>query len=59
MSRVLTESGLSADERAAYDADLHALDAAKDAWARTSAAERIALLERVKDALNQVAESWA
>lgn len=59
MSRVLTESGLSADERAAYDVDLHALDAAKDAWARTSAAERIALLERVKDALNQVAESWA
>lgn len=35
------------------------LQANKDAWARTGAKERVALLEAVKDATMSVAESWA
>ncbi|MCX7560192.1 aldehyde dehydrogenase family protein [Sulfitobacter sp. F26204] len=42
-----------------YDAALDALDAAKDTWARTSIAERIALLQQVKDCLMDVAAGWA
>lgn len=43
----------------ALQADLKALDAAKDRWARTPAQERIALLGQIKDALMQVAPGWA
>ena len=45
--------------QAAYDRDLAALDAAKHEWARTSVADRIALLQAVKDNLMRVAEDWA
>ena len=45
--------------QAGYDADLAALEAAKHTWARTPVAERIALLNAVKDALMPVAEGWA
>ena len=38
-----------------YDAALDALDAAKDTWAQTSIADRIALLGQVKDNLMDVA----
>ncbi|KIN73336.1 aldehyde dehydrogenase family protein [Sulfitobacter guttiformis] len=41
-----------------YDAALHALDKAKDSWARTSVANRIALLQQVKENLMGVAEEW-
>ncbi len=47
------------DLQAAYDADLEALAAARHDWARTPVAERIALLQAVKDALMPVAEGWA
>ncbi len=43
----------------ALQADLRALDAAKDRWARTPVAQRIALLGQIKDALMQVAPGWA
>lgn len=39
-------------------ADLEALDAAKDDWARGSVSERLTLLQEIKDALIGVAESW-
>ena len=52
-------SSFSPDLQSAYDKDLAALDAAKHDWARTSVAERIALLQGVKDALLPVAEGWA
>ncbi|MBM1691153.1 aldehyde dehydrogenase family protein [Sulfitobacter geojensis] len=42
-----------------YDAALNALDAAKDTWAQTDNAERIALLNQVKDNLKSVAKGWA
>ena len=42
-----------------YDAALDALDAAKVTWAQTSVADRIALLEQVKDNLMDVAAGWA
>jgi len=42
-----------------YDAALSALDAAKDTWAQTSKAERIALLGQVKDNLMKVSQGWA
>lgn len=47
------------DLQAAYDADLAVLDRAKHDWARTSVADRIGLLQAVKDALMPVAEDWA
>lgn len=40
-------------------AALAALDAAKDGWARTPVAERLVILQEIKDALMQVAEGWA
>ena len=52
-------SSFSPDLQGAYDADLAALDAAKHDWARLPVANRIALLQEVKDALMQVAEGWA
>lgn len=42
----------------AYDADLMALNAAKDNWAKMTTDRRIALLKRVKDHLMDVAEDW-
>ena len=42
-----------------YDAALDALNAAKTKWAQTSIADRISLLERVKDNVMIVAEDWA
>ena len=46
-------------EQSAYDSALTALDAAKDRWAETSAAERIQILTQVKHNLMHVAEGWA
>lgn len=37
---------------------LTALAAGKDQWARCSVAERLAVLQEIKEALNQVAEGW-
>ena len=48
-----------AQAQAEAGALLHRLDAAKDSWARTTAAERVALLRAVKDAIMPVAEDWA
>lgn len=42
-----------------YDVALDALEASKDAWARTSVQERISILSQIKDQLMQVAEGWA
>lgn len=42
-----------------YDSALDALNAAKTKWAQTSIADRISLLERVKDTVIIVAEDWA
>jgi aldehyde dehydrogenase (NAD(P)+) len=42
-----------------YDAALKALEAAKDRWAQTSVAERITLLQDVKEHLMPVAQGWA
>ena len=42
-----------------YDAALDALNAAKDTWAKTSIADRISLLDQVKDNLMTVATAWA
>ena len=39
-----------------YDAALDALDAAKDTWAQTGIADRISLLQQVKDNLMAVAQ---
>ena len=46
-------------DHSALDRDLDALVAAKDTWARTTNAERIAVLEEIKDRLLAVAEGWA
>lgn len=50
---------LVAETKAGLDADLETLDGAKHAWARTSVAERMALLAAVKERLMKVAEGWA
>lgn len=42
-----------------YDAALEALDAAKDSWAKTDIATRIAVLQQIKDNLMTVAQGWA
>ena len=42
-----------------YGADLATLDSAKDRWARTSASERLALLDATRDCVMEVAEAWA
>ncbi|WP_243614023.1 aldehyde dehydrogenase family protein [Shimia aestuarii] len=42
-----------------YEAALTALDAGKDNWARTSNAERLQILQHIKDNLLSVAEGWA
>ena len=42
-----------------YDAALDALNAAKDTWAKTSIADRISLLDQIKDNLMTVATAWA
>ncbi|MDD9720640.1 aldehyde dehydrogenase family protein [Sulfitobacter sp. PR48] len=46
-------------DHSALDRDLDALVAAKDTWARTTNAKRIAVLEEIKDRLLAVAEGWA
>ncbi|MDF1803061.1 aldehyde dehydrogenase family protein [Thalassovita sp.] len=43
----------------ALDRDLEALRSGAEAWARTSNAERIAVLAEIKDRLLEVAEGWA
>jgi acyl-CoA reductase-like NAD-dependent aldehyde dehydrogenase len=43
----------------ALDADLATLADGKQAWARSTATARIAVLKQIKDALITVAESWA
>ncbi len=53
------QSDFTPDLQLAYDADLRALDAAKKEWLHCSVAERIALLQAVKDALMPVAQGWA
>ena len=47
------------DVQTLLDQDLQALDAAKHRWAKTSVADRIAILGRIKPALMQVAQGWA
>ncbi|MEO1704122.1 MAG: aldehyde dehydrogenase family protein, partial [Pseudomonadota bacterium] len=47
------------DHRAALDGDLAHLAAHKDAWARTSVAERIAILKDIRGRVVDVAEGWA
>ncbi|CAJ9907779.1 MULTISPECIES: aldehyde dehydrogenase family protein [Pseudomonadota] len=47
------------DIQALLDQDLQALDGAKHHWAKTSVADRIAILGRIKPALMQVAQGWA
>lgn len=42
-----------------YDAALESLDAAKDTWTQTSTAQRMALLNQIKDNLMSVAQGWA
>ena len=42
-----------------YDAALDALNASKDTWAKTPIADRISLLDQVKDNLMTVATAWA
>ena len=42
-----------------YDAALADLNAAKDAWVKVSPADRIALLQGMKDGIMKVAEGWA
>lgn len=52
-------SAFNPDLQSSYDLDLASLDAAKHDWAKAPIAERIALLQGVKDALMPVAEGWA
>ncbi len=44
---------------AELDAKIDELVANKERWARTSVAERINILSRIKDGIRQVAEKWA
>ncbi len=44
---------------AEYDAALKALDANKQRWVETPLADRLALLQRIKDCLMPVAKGWA
>ena len=44
---------------AGYDADLEALAAAKDRWAKTSVAERLRLLGEAREGTMQAAQAWA
>ena len=46
-------------QQADLDAALAALSESKDAWARTSVEDRIAILADIKERLMPVAESWA
>ena len=46
-------------DHSALDRDLSSLAAAKEAWARTSNEDRIAVLQEIKDQLLKVAEGWA
>ncbi|WP_226782792.1 aldehyde dehydrogenase family protein [Oceaniglobus trochenteri] len=47
------------EPRPDLDAVIATLGAARDSWARTTNAERIAILQEIKDNLMQVAEGWA
>ncbi len=42
-----------------YEEALSALDAGKDKWAQTTNAERLQILQELKDALMKVAQGWA
>lgn len=48
-----------APDHSALDRDLDTLAAAKESWARTSNADRIAVLDDIKNCLSVVAEGWA
>lgn len=56
MAALETERSERLDE---YDAALAALDAAKTDWARTSVTDRIAILQEIKEGINQIAQGWA
>ncbi len=47
------------DDKTEYDITLDDLSAAKEAWARVSADERVSLLLAVRDRLHVVAKKWA
>ena len=53
------DEAMTASHVKEYDAALDALNAAKDTWAKTSIADRISLLDQVKDNLMTVATAWA
>jgi len=53
------DEAMTASHVEEYDAALDALNAAKDTWAKTSIADRISLLDQVKDNLMTVATAWA
>ena len=53
------DEAMTASHVKEYDAALDALNAAKDTWAKTSIADRILLLDQVKDNLMTVATAWA
>lgn len=49
---------LESSDTIAFDAELAALNDAKDSWAKTSITDRIKILNSIKDALIKVAEPW-
>ena len=53
------DEAMTASHVKEYDAALDALNAAKDTWAKTSIADRISLLDQIKDNLMTVAAAWA
>ena len=53
------DEAMTASHVKEYDAALDALNAALDTWAKTSLADRISLLDQVKDNLMTVATAWA
>ena len=48
-----------AECQSSLDQDLHTLAEHRSRWVQTSVAERIAILNEIKDALLPVAEAWA
>jgi aldehyde dehydrogenase (NAD(P)+) len=55
----LNESGVRAGWLDEYEQALADLDAGKDAWAKTTVAERLRILQAMKHGLMSVAEGWA
>ncbi len=52
-------TAMQADWQAEYQQAVSDLDGHKDAWARTTVAERMKVVQAMKDALMTVAEDWA